>query len=334
VLELRNLRIRYGEGSNALFAVDGVSLAAAAPASLGIVGESGCGKSTLARGIVALVPIYSGRILLDGKDCTPSAARDSAAFRHRVQMVFQDPYSTLNPRMTVGATLAEALRVQSHSETTRANRRDVAGLLKMVGLPDAAADKFPHQFSGGQRQRISIARALAVSPEVIILDEVTSALDVSVQATILNLLKELQRELRLCYVVISHDLSVIRYMCDEIAVMYMGQVVERAKTDELFTRPRHPYTESLLRSIPQLAETASGFVLAGETPDPRHPPSGCRFHTRCPIGPLFEPARTNCIEVDPQQLGSDTGGRFAACHYAGSRNVSSGTTTTSRTALG
>ena len=316
VLELSNLRIRYGAGANALYAVDGVSLSVAAPLSLGIVGESGCGKSTLARAVVALVPIYTGRIFLNGLDCTPSAARDSAGFRHKVQMVFQDPYSTLNPRMTVGATLAEALRVREHHETDRRDERNVVGLLRMVGLPGAAADKFPHQFSGGQRQRISIARALAVGPEVIILDEVTSALDVSVQATILNLLKDLQRELQLCYIVISHDLSVIRYMCDQVAVMYMGQVVEQATTDDLFAQPQHPYTQALLRSVPQLRDAGDSFTLAGETPDPRRPPSGCRFHTRCPIGPTYLAERSICIKEDPQALRTDGAEHFAACHFA------------------
>ena len=314
-LELRGLTVRYGQGRAALTAVDGVDLAIEKGSTLGLVGESGCGKSTIARAIVGLVPVASGRILLSGEDVTSERRRASRTFRRSVQLIFQDPYSSLNPRMTVGEALAEglALRAERGGDGPKLG---ALRLLDLVRLPASALDRYPHQFSGGQRQRIAIARALAVGPEVLINDEVTSALDVSVQANILNLLRDLQRELDLAYLFISHDLSTIRYMSDRVAVMYLGRVVEHADTSVLFRQPRHPYTRALIASIPKLGERRKRAPLTGDLPDPRYPPPGCRFHTRCPVGPLRDPGRTVCVEQDPQPLAaSDPQG--AACHFAG-----------------
>jgi peptide/nickel transport system ATP-binding protein len=313
-IELKGLVIRYGSGRRALTAVDSVDLAVPQGGSLGVVGESGCGKSTLARAIVGLVPIVSGQILLDGEDYTSMTARNSPKYRQRVQMVFQDPYSSLNPRMTVGRAIGQAVGLRG--VTTR-KARTAASLeaLKAVGLHESDLTRYPHQFSGGQRQRIAIARALAVEPEVIIADEVTSALDVSVQATILNLLKRLQKDTGVTFIFISHDLSVVRYMSEEIAVMYLGQVVEHAPAPELFGDPLHPYTRALMKSIPQIGRVRNPAPLAGDLPDPFHPPAGCRFNSRCPIGPLHFEDRTICRDTDPQSIADEKAHR-AACHFS------------------
>jgi peptide/nickel transport system ATP-binding protein len=313
-LELRDLSVRYGVGSAAFTAVDRVSLAVPEGETAGVVGESGCGKSTLARAAVGLVPLASGRILLDGVDRGSPGARAGSDYHRRVQMVFQDPYASLNPRATVRELLHEIFEDVVH---TRAGDRGPAArrLLDMVGLPVSALDRYPHQFSGGQRQRIAIARALAVEPEVIILDEVTSSLDVSVQATILNLLRGLQRDLGLSYVFISHDLATVRYMSNDINVMYLGRVVERAPRQELFDHPAHPYTRALIGSIPRFGSRNPSAPLTGDLPDPHHPPAGCRFSTRCPVGPRADPTRTICREQDPQ-AGAEARPHAAACHFA------------------
>jgi len=313
-LEVHDLRVTYASGHRALTAVSGVSLAVPAGQTLGIVGESGCGKSTLAKAIVGLAPVTAGRIALDGADCTAIRKRESLQFRRAVQMVFQDPYGSLSPRMTVGGMLTEVLA--THKLATRQGRRaEAARVLGLVGLSEQDLDKHPHQFSGGQRQRIAIARALCVQPEVVINDEVTSALDASAQARVLNLLKRLQRELRLSYVFISHDLATIRYMSDQIAVMYLGRIVEYAPTADLFATPKHPYTRALIDSIPAFGGDLVTAPLAGEVPDPARPPQGCRFHTRCPVGPLADPTRQICIESDPQAEATDRPHR-TACHFA------------------
>lgn len=308
--EVHDLAVRYGSGPGALTAVDGVDFALPEGKTVGLVGESGCGKSSVARALVGLVPILRGQIFLDGDDFSSQRARASIKFRRKVQMVFQDPYSSLNPRMTVQDTLTEVMP-QRGSQAER--RREAARILDLVGLAENALRRYPHQFSGGQRQRIAVARALAVRPDVIINDEVTSSLDVSVQATILNLLKDLQKELKLSYVFISHDFSAIRYMSDVVAVMYLGQIVESAPTSQLFRSPNHPYTRVLIESIPKFGETRRKAPIAGDLPDPRRPPVGCRFHTRCPIGPMFRSDRTICVEVDPQEIAAQRGG--VACHF-------------------
>jgi peptide/nickel transport system ATP-binding protein len=316
ILEVRGLVVRYGTGRQALTAVDHVDLTVPEGGTLGIVGESGCGKSTIAKALVGLVPVAGGRITLRGEDFTRQSARSSAGYRRQVQMVFQDPHSSLNPRMTAGQTLAEALANGTRAGLSRTERRrEVARLLDLVQLPESAARRYPHQFSGGQKQRIAIARALAVGARLIINDEVTSALDVSVQATIINLLRELQRELGLSYVFISHDLSVVRAVSDLVAVMYLGRVVELAPAGAVFDAPVHPYTAALVASIPTLREAERSRPLVGEIPDPRDPPRGCHFHTRCPAGPLYRPDRTRCTTADPRP---DAAARLhrAACHFA------------------
>lgn len=316
-LEVRNLVVRYGN----LTAVDGVSFAIPEGGTLGLVGESGSGKSTVARAIVQLVRAVGGQVLIDGEDVTNISGTKLRDLRSRVQMVFQDPYSSLNPRMTVGEMIAEVLR--RHRQMNREQvSGEVARLLDIVALDPRFAGRYPHQFSGGQRQRIAIARALAANPEVIILDEVVSALDVSVQADILNLLRALQREFKLSFLFISHDLSVVRYMSDTVSVMYLGQIVEWADTEELFRHPEHPYTRGLIDSIPKMIPGGDPhrIKLTGEIPDPRHPPSGCRFRTRCPIGPLAHPERRICIEVDPHAK-VETAAHHAACHFPMTRAV-------------
>jgi peptide/nickel transport system ATP-binding protein len=314
VLELRDLTVKYGSGHDVLVAVDSVSLTVPSGGTVGLVGESGSGKSTIARAIVGLLPVAGGAIVLDGKDHTGHKSRSDPAYRRRVQMVFQDPYSSLNPRMTVGEALGEALTMRGVARGQR--RAEALRALELVGLGESALARYPHQFSGGQRQRIAIARALAVRPEVVVMDEVTSALDVSVQATILNLLKDLQRELGLSYLFISHDLSVVGVMSDRVAVMYLGRLVEFSETEGLFQAPKHPYTQALIGSVPRFAQERLRAPLSGDLPDPRRPPPGCRFHTRCPIGPVNRPERTICREQDPQEIAGEKPHR-AACHFAG-----------------
>jgi oligopeptide/dipeptide ABC transporter ATP-binding protein len=315
MLELEHLTVRYGSGRNTLLAVDGVSIGVPVGTTVGLVGESGSGKSTIARALVGLVPVAGGRILLEGEDVTPHKARNSPRFRSRVQMVFQDPHASLNPRMTVGDAIDEALLVQGVPRRERGS--ETLRTLELVGLSRSALDRYPHQFSGGQKQRIALARALAVRPELLILDEVTSSLDVSVQATVLNLLKQLQTELGLTFLFISHDLSVVGYMSDHVVVMYLGRVVEQGKGDELFAQPRHPYTRGLLESLPRLTAKRTKAPILGSAPDPRDPPSGCRFRTRCPMGPSVDssPRRSVCIEKDPQTIAS-LQPHLSACHFA------------------
>jgi len=322
-LEVKDLVVRYGTGRHALTAVDKVNLVVPQGGALGVVGESGCGKSTLARAIMGLVPIVSGEILLDGVDFTTATSRNSREFRRRVQMVFQDPYASLNPRMNVGSAISQAAALRG-VVGRKERRAAVLHALELVGLDEVVLARYPHQFSGGQRQRIAIARALAVQPEVIIADEITSALDVSVQATILNLLKGLEKDTGVSLIVISHDLSVVRYMSDQVAVMYLGEVVEYANALDLFERPQHPYTKALMKSIPKLGAVRQKAPLTGDLPDPRDPPSGCRFHTRCPMGPLHFPDRTICQEVDPQAIAHERI-HLAACHFSAPSESASAT---------
>jgi peptide/nickel transport system ATP-binding protein len=289
-------------------AVDGVDLDVYRGESLALVGESGSGKSTLARCIVGLYQPTSGEVRYEGRVLP---AKRSRSERRRIQMVFQDPYSSLNPRMTVGQVLRELLRVHRMVPANAIGDRS-RELVSLVGLGPQALGAHPRQFSGGQRQRIGIARALALEPELLVADEPVSALDVSVQATVLNLLQDLQKRLGLTMLFIAHNLAVVRHVCDRVAVMYLGRIVELADTEELFANPRHPYTKALLKAIPRLVPgRTSEAAVPGDPPSPLEVPSGCRFHTRCPI------AQPVCSERDPELLGDPSAvGHTAACHFA------------------
>lgn len=264
-------------------AVDDVTLEIRKGEVLGLVGESGCGKSTLGRTLIRLYEPTSGQILFQGKDFLKEKGQELRQARRNIQMIFQDPYASLDPRMTVGQILMQPFEI--HGLLTAPERAEKAKwLLELVGLKASHVNRYPHEFSGGQRQRICIARAIALEPELIICDEPVSALDVSIQAQILNLLKDLQEKLNLTYLFISHDLSVIEYFCDRIAVMYLGKIVELSTKDELFKNPKHPYTQALIQAIPRVGEGKKKMKrsLAGEVPSPINPPSGCAFHPRCP----------------------------------------------------
>ncbi len=298
-----------------LTAVAGVSLELGRGETLGIVGESGCGKSTLARLLVRLEEPTSGRVILDGSDITSLSSSELREVRRRIQLVFQDPYASLNPRVTVGRAIEEVLEVHRvRSEPEWKSR--VGELLEMVGLASTFATRYPHQLSGGQRQRVGIARALAVEPEVLVLDEPVSALDVSVQSGIMNLLGRLRDELDLAYVFISHDLSMVRHISDRIAVMYLGRVVESGPWLPVSDEPLHPYTMALQEAVPtadpeaEAARQVAGVV--GEVPDPANPPPGCAFHPRCPL------AEEICVQVLPT-LASLQDSHAAACHIAARR---------------
>ncbi len=293
-------------------AVDGVSLEVRRGETLGVVGESGCGKSTLGRLLVRLREPTSGTIRFDGADITTLSRRGLRPFRREMQMIFQDPYASLNPRKRVSQIVGDPLRI--HRSGSRGDvRRRVRDLLEVVGLSPDHVNRYPHEFSGGQRQRIGVARALALNPQLIVADEPVSALDVSIQAQVLNLLDDLQDDFGLTYVFIAHDLGVVRHVADRIAVMYLGVIVEVAPADELWDRPIHPYTEALLSAIPVIDDENGGgrrerIVLAGEVPSPIDPPSGCRFHPRCRY------ATEICREVRPP-LVDHGGGHVAACHH-------------------
>jgi peptide/nickel transport system ATP-binding protein len=282
-LELHEVEVYYKQpfGAPPTRAVVGVSLAVERGQILGLVGESGCGKSTLARAAVGMVKINAGSINFEGRQVAPLSRRARPREFLPLQMVFQNPYSSLNPRRKVGTQLVDALRLRADDRRSLRTTR-VGDLLERVGLPASAADRYPHQFSGGQRQRIAIARALAVEPSVIVLDEPLSSLDASAQAQIANLLKQLAREMGLGLLLISHDLAIVRHVADSVAVMYLGSIVERAPTRELWVEPLHPYSEALIRAVPRA--DGAGFLpieLAGDVPDPARPPSGCTFHPRC-----------------------------------------------------
>jgi len=292
-------------------AVDDVSFYIRKGETLGLVGESGCGKSTVARTIIRLLEPTDGQIIFDGIDITKLSNKDLRKIRKDMQIIFQDPYSSLNPRMTVSEIIGEPLEVHGIVRNSQEKEKRVQELLELVGLAPYHATRYPHEFSGGQRQRIGIARALALNPKFIVADEPTSALDVSIRSQIINLMQDLQKEFKLTYLFISHDLAVIRHICDRIAVMYLGKIVEIANNDDLYNSPLHPYTQALLSAIPipdpEVAEKRKKIVLTGDVPSSVNPPSGCRFHPRCPsVMDICSKEEPILKEINP--------GHFVACH--------------------
>ncbi len=301
----------FGRATGAVRAVEGVGFTLRAGQTLGVVGESGCGKSTLGRLVLRLIEPSAGRVVFAGTDLGGLSAAALRAQRRAMQIIFQDPYSSLNPRMTIGQTLAEPLAL--HGLHTGRHPERVADLLHTVGLAPEHAQRYPHEFSGGQRQRVGIARALAVEPQLIVCDEAVSALDVSVQAQVVNLLQDLQRQFGMAYIFIAHDLAVVRHIASHVAVRYLGRIVELAPKDELFAAPRHPYTQALLSAIPvpdpdgDTDNERERIVLQGDVPSPMHPPAGCAFHTRCAH------ARERCRSEAPAPEAQ--GEHTVACHF-------------------
>ena len=320
LLQVEDLKVHFPlpaagllrKSAGAVQAVDGVSFTLAAGQTLGLVGESGCGKSTTGLAVLRMQPVTAGRILFEGADITAQQAR-TGTFRRRMQMVYQDPYGSLNPRMKVRDLVGEPLQVHGMDKNPGEYADRVAGLLKTVGLLPDMADRYPHEFSGGQRQRIGIARALAVKPKLVICDEPVSALDVSIQAQVVNLLEDLQEKFGLTFLFIAHDLSVVEHISDRVAVMYLGRIVEIASARDLYTNPLHPYTEALLSAVPIPDPTVKRqrIMLKGDVPSPLRPPSGCHFHTRCPI------ANAGSCQRDVPELREVTPGHWVSCHLRG-----------------
>ncbi|WP_405682856.1 oligopeptide/dipeptide ABC transporter ATP-binding protein [Streptomyces sp. NBC_00057] len=315
-LALYDVTVRHHGPFGPVTAVDGVSLEVPRGKTVGLVGESGSGKSTLARAVVGLDDPCAGRITVGGREYRGRRMADRRRLGQRVQLVFQDPDTALDPRMTVRQSLAESAGAFVRLDR-RSREQRIDGLLELVGLDAGCADRVPRQLSGGQRQRVAVARALAVDPVVLIADEVTSALDVSVRAALLTMLRDLQRRMGFAMLFISHDLAAVRHVSDVVAVMYLGRIVETASTENLLRRPRHPYTQTLLSAVPNLhagRRQVEEPLLPGEVPDPASPPPGCRFHPRCPIGPNLHPGREVCAARDPQQDAAGQPHR-AACHF-------------------
>ncbi len=303
----------FGRPGCAVQAVSGVSFEIAPAQTVGLVGESGCGKTTVGRTILRLIEADGGRVFVDGADVFALKAPELRALRRRMQIVFQDPYGSLNPRMTVRQTLAEPLAIHHLANGGAERERRIDALLDEVGLDRQLAPSYPHELSGGQRQRVGIARALSVEPKFLVLDEPVSALDVSVQAQVLNLLSDLQQRRRLTYLFIAHDLAVVRQIADQVAVMYLGKIVERAPAAVLYAAPRHPYTTSLLSAVPVPDPNAQRqrIVLSGDVPSPASPPPGCPFHPRCP-----HPKKNERCRTEPPALREVAPGQLAACHFA------------------
>jgi oligopeptide transport system ATP-binding protein len=319
LLEVKNLKVHFPV-KHGLFsrvkahvkAVDDVSFSIAPGETLGLVGESGCGKTTLGRAIVKLVEPTAGSILFEGEDIAQLSGSALRARRRKFQMIFQDPYGSLNPRMTVGQIIGEAIDIHQLVENSSARQKRIIELLRAVGLDPMHAQRYPHEFSGGQRQRIGIARALAVEPKLIVCDEPVSALDVSVQAQIINLLQDLQQQHGIAYLFIAHDLAVVEHISRRVMVMYLGKIVELAEAKAIISAPKHPYTQALLSAVPEVDPDTKRkrIVLPGDVPSPINPPSGCPFHPRCPIAEL-----PRC-QVEIPALREVTPGHWAACHFA------------------
>jgi peptide/nickel transport system ATP-binding protein len=321
LVEVRDLKVHFPIKRGVLFdrtvghvkAVDGVDLRITRGQTYGLVGESGCGKSTLGRALLQLTPPTSGEVSFDGVELTTLAPNKLRTMRRRMQMIFQDPMSSLDPRQNVESILTEGLQAHGIGGDRDGRRKIIVETLDQVGLPRWSLSRYPHEFSGGQRQRIGIARALVLGPELIVADEPVSALDVSIQAQVVNLLDELQDNLGLTYLVIAHDLAVVRHISDTVGVMYLGALVEEAPSDRLYTEPLHPYTRALMSAVPvpdpDVEDRRERILIAGDLPSPANPPSGCRFHTRCPWA---QPTR--CADERPELR--DIGGSRVACHWA------------------
>jgi oligopeptide transport system ATP-binding protein len=319
LVQVVELKKYFPSGSGILFrrktglirAVDGISFNINQGETLGLVGESGCGKTTAGRTLLGLYPATSGKIIFDRKDVRLARGKELMAFRRQAQMIFQDPYASLNPRWTVNAIVSEPLRVHNLYAGEKERDERVKELLHQVGLSGRLVNRFPHEFSGGQRQRIGVARALASQPSFIVCDEPISALDVSIQAQIVNLLEDLQDKFSLTYLFIAHDLSMVRHICDRVAVMYLGILVEISARDELYENPLHPYTQALLSAVPipdpKRDRVRQRIILSGDVPSPANPPMGCRFHPRCPI------AKPHCAQVVPEWR-EMAPGHWVACH--------------------
>lgn len=326
LVDVRDLKMHFPLTRGIIFqrvvgyvrAVDGVSFSIERGQTLGLVGESGSGKTTIGRTIVRLYKPTTGQILFGDVDLAKLGGEELRQIRRRVQMVFQDPYASLNPRYTIGSLIAEPMNIY-HIGSSNEIREKAAELLSVVGLRAEYIDRYPHEFSGGQRQRIAVARALAINPEFIVLDEPVSALDVSVRAQVLNLLQRLQKQFDLTYLFVSHDLSVVRHVADRIAVMYLGKIVELADRDELYVAPKHPYTQALLSAVPipdpKIEKRRQRIILSGDLPSPINIPSGCRFHTRCPM------AQQICREVEPAFEAKEGHEHYAACHFSEEVNL-------------
>ncbi|WP_432663416.1 dipeptide ABC transporter ATP-binding protein [Wukongibacter baidiensis] len=316
LLEVRNLKTYFpvtggllGQTTNYVKAVDGVSFDVYKGETLGLVGESGCGKSTTGRTIMRLIEPTDGKVIFDGKDLFSLKKKEMLDTRREMQMIFQDPFSSLNPRKMVREIIGGAFEIHAPNMKKKQREKEVANLLEIVGLNPDYITRYPHEFSGGQRQRIGIARSLALKPKLIIADEPVSALDVSIQSQVLNLLNKLQKQFALTYIFIAHDLSVVRHLSDRVGVMYLGKIVELADGDELYSKPLHPYTKALLSAIPipQVGVKRERIILEGDVPSPINPPSGCRFHTRCPYSMRI------CRETDPS-FTEVADKHYVACH--------------------